>query len=108
MDTEFQDTIFPGAQYIHNQADIAQYEIPLKPVVPQRVADVAKEVKQSLTTQYKVNRISAFISNRFKSHPKDSLQATRRNSLSKRIDKFLTIEHNKYYYTKQLKKVMSI
>jgi len=104
MDTEFQDTILPATQYIHNETEIEQFEIPLKPIVPQRVADVARDVKKSLTAQYRANRISQFIINRFKSHAKDSMQATRRNSLNKRIGKFLTLEHNKYYYTKILKK----
>ena len=104
MDTEFQGTIFPAAEYIHDQTETDNFEIPIKPVVPQRVADVARDVKKSLSLQYRVNRISKFVVNRFKSHPKDNLQTTRRNSLSKRIDKFLTIEHNKYYYTKLLKK----
>jgi hypothetical protein len=104
MDTEFQNSIFSKAEYIYGSEETEKFELPIKPVVPERVADVAKDVKRSLTFKYKLNRLLGFfILNRFKKLPKDSLTALP-SSLGTRITKFLETEHNKYYYTKRLPK----
>ena len=103
MDTEFQDTIIKKAQYIHGKEETDKYELPIKPVVPERVADVARDVKKSLTLKYKVSLLSVSVANLFKQRPKDNVTGLPL-TLSNKIDKFLTIEHNKYYYTKSLKR----
>ncbi|TLV02387.1 hypothetical protein [Dyadobacter luticola] len=102
MDTEYQDTLFKKAEYIHGEDVLNGFELPLKPVVPQRVADVAKDVKHSITFKYKVNRITKFLAqNRFIERPKDNPQSL---TIGKAVNKFLTVSQNQYYYTKQLKR----
>ncbi len=105
MDTEFQDTIHYEAEYAHNEDILKGVTIPIKPIVPQRVADVAKDVEYSLTTKYKIKKLlNFFIFSHFEKYPNDSLQSLK-SSLFKRIKRFLDTEFNKFFYTKILDKV---
>ncbi len=104
MDTEFQDSIFPVAEFIQPEKILDNFTIPVKPAVPQRVADVAKDVQYSLTWKYKWNRVLGFLLvNRLKPIPKDSLQGLG-GGLRFRIKTFFVIEYKKFFYTRMLKK----
>lgn len=105
MDSEFQNTIFSLTENIQPESELKDFEIPIKPVVPERVADVAKDVKSRLNVKYTIERILGFfIFNRFKNHNRDSLQSLK-YSLHTRIGMFIKEEWNKLYYSHWLKKV---
>jgi len=57
LDTEFQDTIFEKAINYRPEADLNPKDVPIKPVPPQRVVQVAKDVKKSMTLQAKLKRV---------------------------------------------------
>lgn len=102
MDTEFQDSIYKKAEYFHDTNETKSFDIPIQPTVPQRVAEVEKDVMHSLTLKYKITRILNFIqNNRIKNRPNDNLQTLR---LSESVKKFFTTIINQKYYTKILKK----
>ena len=105
MDNEFQNSLFPMSENIHPEGCIKDIEIPIKPIVPQRVADVAADVRTKLTLKFTIKRILGFlIFNRFKNNNYDSLQ-TIKYPFYVRIGKFCQGELNKFYYTKILKKI---
>jgi len=104
MDSEFQNNIFSPSEFLQSEKDLNKFDIPLIPIVPQRVADVAKDVKSSLSWKYRIKRIvDFFIFNRLKDNGYDSLQGLK-DSLWIRIKKFWQIELNKLYYTKIFRK----
>ncbi len=57
LDTEFQDTIFGKAIDYQPEENISSM-VPIKPVPPERVVQVAKDVKKSMTLQSKMKRVS--------------------------------------------------
>ena len=49
MGSEFQDSLFPPSEYIQPKSVLSEFDLPLKPEVPQRVAEVAASVKESMS-----------------------------------------------------------
>lgn len=106
MDTEFQDSIFSPSEYIHSKDELKGYQIPIQPVVPQRVADVAADVHESMTVHARFKHLLDFlVFNRLKKRPKhqDSLQ-TYILPLRQSRKKSVQLEFNKIYYMNFVKK----
>lgn len=104
MNNEFQNSLFPASEYFHPEEYLNEQEVPIKPIVPQRVAEVAADVQSRLSWKYKMKRILGFlIFNRLRSNNSDSLQSIQ-YPFFVRIGKFWQEEFNKFYYTKLLKK----
>lgn len=106
MDTEFQDSIFAPTEYIQPKEILDGFELPIKPVVPQRVADVAADVAESMSFHSRFKHLMNFlIFNRLHRRDKerDSLQyyllplwkSRRRN---------IKVECNKIYYMNYVRK----
>lgn len=57
LDTEFQDTIFERAINFNPETYLEGKDIPIQPKPPQRVVQVAQDVKKSMTIQSKLKRV---------------------------------------------------
>lgn len=95
MNTEFQDSFYPSCIGI-NECDVTNYEIPIKAVKPQRVAEVDAEVKKSMSLRSKINRIKRMITEENIDADSPCLIVNKHIRYAKAIRE----EKNKYQYNK--------
>lgn len=102
MDSEFQDDIFDEAKYFHSENILSGYKIPIKPTVPQRVADVAADVKERMKFSKTLIRIIKVLTiNNFTRHrEKEYFRTIPRKNERMNAYKY---EKNKFYYKYILK-----
>lgn len=102
MDSEFQDDIFDKAKYFHSEDNLYGYEIPIKPTVPQRVADVAADVKEKMKFSNTLSRIIKVltINNLTRHREKEYFRTIPRKN--ERMNAY-RYEKNKFYYKHILK-----
>jgi hypothetical protein len=107
LDSEFQNSIFSPVEFIQLESELEKFEVPIQPVVPQRVAEVEADIQRTLTWKYRLRRLVEFlIINRLKnnSNNSDSLQNLGLPPW-KRRKMVWQLEMKKLYYTKVLKKI---
>lgn len=103
MDSEFQDGIYKPIEYLQSEEILKEYDIPIKPVVPERVADVARDVKKSMKLSETIVRFIRFLTiNRITPSNKDC-ECYQTNSNNTRRKQVWNFETNKLYYKYALK-----
>lgn len=93
MENEFQNSFHKACLYI-NRADIVKYDLPLKAVRPQRVAEVDVEVKKSMSLKSRLSRVKRMFTEENIDKDSPCLVVNRKQ----RYRKALIEEWNKYMY----------
>lgn len=102
MNSEFQDDIFDAAKLFHPEDVLTEYDIPLKPIVPQRVADVAADVKNKMKLSKSFIKVfKALTINNFTRHEEKEYFRTIPRKCARR--NAFRYEQNKLYYKYWLK-----
>jgi len=106
LDTEFQNSISPIAKNIQQEEVLNDFHIPIVPEVPQRVADVAADVRKTLNLGYVFKRLVNFLV--FNRLGRDFISDSPQSMLVPfkiRISNFIKEIYNKFYYTRLLNKI---
>lgn len=102
MDTEFQDSLYQPTEYIQPEGVLSEFQLPIKPVVPQRVAVVASDLKETMRLRHRLGRLYRS----FKWHRNNTLEDIQGLPLAwyERNKREVMSEFNTFYYTKVLTK----
>lgn len=106
MNSEFQDSLYKPSEFFQDKKILDNLQIPIKPAVPQRVADVAKDVKASMSFSRRFRLLMNFLFlNNFKIEKEsDAIQSYQLSKWGSRL-RTLRCEWNKFSYLHFVKKV---
>lgn len=104
MDSEFQDGIYEKAEYWQDKQILKNYNIPLQPIVPQRVADVAKDVRSKMSWSEAILRFMRFLTiNQIRDFTRRDKDLYCQVPIKKKRYLAYRFERNKFYYLHCLK-----